>query len=347
MTLTITEAASSDRHAWNSAVAMLGASVFHRWEWRDIFKKTYGYRPLYLWAHEDGAVCGIFPMFLWGKLGGQRLHSIPFSDVGGPCGRTPAVEKALRTAMTQRVEKRPMQWFTLNEPPKKLEAPWHASTPFVTFELDVRTSYDELLKTKVHQKTRNMVVRAEREGILVHTRPAPPALSAFYPLYSKTMRRLHALPHPRLFFHSVARHLGENSVVFLAEQPPAAQTPYLAITAALWAFIHDNTLFIWANASDPKHAHASANPAVYAAALQYACEHPEIATVNFGSTLPDTPHHFFKKRWGGCERAIHKISTETTGNPGDQTAQRRVMALLRRLPGPLLEPMARWIYRHY
>jgi hypothetical protein len=331
-------ATPSDKSEWNDFVEGNKASIFHEWEWRDVLNQAYGYAPLYLMSKGKDKMNGVFPLFSLGKLGGKRIQSIPFADSAGPVASTPAVHEHLMNAvMNYKEQVGSITWFTTDKP-KSVPTGLHVSQPFSTFKMDTQASYEDVLKNTIHQKTRNMVFRAEREGIEVHIQSGDAALKRYYPLYAKTMLRLLSLPHPKSFFKQINRHLGSKSVVFMGNRNKK-------VIAGLWALVDKGTLYIWGNASDPAALRIGGNNAVYAAAIRYACEDPNIHQVDFGSTIPDTAHHFFKSRWGGKEMPIYQVSTEK----GSTTVshQKGIMKILKFVPRVILHPLSKLIYRYY
>lgn len=322
---------------WNEYVKKSGASVFHLEEWRDIFKNAYGYQPRYDRVYSNGKIEGIFPHFKLKGVSGERWESVPFSDEGGPwSARDDVKERLIKKVKNDLPKDAPLKWFT-SVKPRNLPSGFHVSAPFVTFELETTATFEEVLKNTIHQKTRNMVLRAEREGIQANAETAPTVWKEYYPLYSATMRRLYALPQPKVFFKEVATAF-PHSVIFTSRKNGK-------LLAGLWAFVHNGTLTVWSNASTREGANRGANNAVYAAAIRYACDHAEVKRVNFGSTVPGTPHHFFKQRWGGVEKTIYQVSTSV--DSGGNAAQKKVMAVLRWCPDFVLQPVARFIYRYY
>lgn len=90
----------SHRERWNAFVERSPlASVYHRFEWRDINRACFGHRSVYLAAVENDEVIGILPMVrLISRLFGRIACSMPFVNYGGVCAETPDAERALLEA---------------------------------------------------------------------------------------------------------------------------------------------------------------------------------------------------------------------------------------------------------
>ena len=66
------------------------------WMEKTLLKKTYGHKPIYLFAEEDGEVKGILPLFLIKSLiFDKKLVSLPFTMYGGVCSEDDTVINAL------------------------------------------------------------------------------------------------------------------------------------------------------------------------------------------------------------------------------------------------------------
>lgn len=323
--LEVKELKNDFQKKWDNFVCANNGTIFHSWGWGQILKNTYNYTPLYLGAFENNELVGILLGVFWGKLGGHRLTSAPFADFSGPLG-TPSAQKSLIQAFQKKVPN--SQIFT--------DLPLSDNAPFCHFILDTKNSFEEILKNKIHQKTRNMINRAERENITVKIFEGS-EFKKYYPLYFKTLLKLNSLPFSPKLFKELHKEFSSHNKVFLAFYKQK-------IVAAIWAFEWNNKLHIWGNASDQQYLNLGVNNAVYAAAISYACRQ-KLDYVDFGSTIPETPHHFFKKRWGGDEKPIYVLASSEYKKENNN--QNRVVKILKILPRPILEPLCHLIYKYY
>src|ERR1051326_2034698 len=74
--------AADDGYAqkWGAFVnAHPAATSYHRWNWKRVIQKSFGWRTYYLAAEQDGRITGILPL-VWQKslLFGNFLTSVPF-----------------------------------------------------------------------------------------------------------------------------------------------------------------------------------------------------------------------------------------------------------------------------
>jgi FemAB-related protein (PEP-CTERM system-associated) len=88
---------ASHRDAWNAFLnRSASASLYHRFEWRDISEQCFGHETCYLAAIEAGEISGVFPIVrVKSLLFGDIACSLPFVNYGGPCAFTEQAENAL------------------------------------------------------------------------------------------------------------------------------------------------------------------------------------------------------------------------------------------------------------
>lgn len=250
---------------WNQFVDRHQGTIFHRWEWMEFLERVLRGK-----MEPIKTADGILPVF--------RGSSLPLADYCGPLGEMKDLGN--------------LEIFSLKKLPNSKES------PFVTFKLHIKDrSYEDILKNTVHQKHRNMVNRAEREGIHVFSVDLTKKhLKAYYKLYVKNMLRLGRLPLPYSAFHHLSKLFGGETELYLAEYDGK-------FIGGLLVFVYNGRMHIWGNASDIKYGNLGVNNALYGFAISKACE-LKLSEVDFGSTLAGSSHHFFKKRWGGAEMPI-------------------------------------------
>lgn len=313
------------REKWDDFVTQNSGTIFHSWGWGEMLKESYGYKPIYLGAFENDNLVGVLPGIFWGRFGGHRLTSSPFADFAGPLGSDIA-----QMALLEEFQKKSQHVQVFSE------FPLAKNTPFCHFVLDAGFSFETILKQKIHQKTRNMINRANREGIIVENFNGKKALKKYYPLYFKTLLKLNSLPFSEKIFKQLDKNFNDHNKVFIAFYKGK-------IVAAIWAFEWNKKLHIWGNASDSNYLNLGANNAVYAAAIEYACSQ-KLEQIDFGSTIPDTSHHFFKKRWGGDEKPIYVWGG---GEYKTNSDQNKIVKKLKILPKFVLKPLCHLIYKYY
>ena len=203
--------------------------------------------------------------------------------------------------------------------------PGSKESPFCTFRLKTKgRDFEDILKSTVHQKHRNMVNRAAREGVHVYKFEADGAhLREYYRLYTGTMLGMSRVPLPFKAFSVLARVFEEEVELYLAKYDGR-------VVGGLFVFVYNGRMHIWGNASDRKFGRFGVNNALYAFAIERACELGG-KEVDFGSSLRDSSHHFFKKRWGGEELPIYYLGDSEFGK-GASWVEKVVTFCMRLMP---------------
>jgi len=76
------------------------STIYHTYEWINIVKKNFGYKPYFLLArNKDDKISAVLPLFFVNNFYGKRLDSIPYSPYGGIVGNKeytkPLINKAI------------------------------------------------------------------------------------------------------------------------------------------------------------------------------------------------------------------------------------------------------------
>lgn len=326
-----------DKRRWNNFVERQKGSVFHLFEWREILMKCFGYKPFYLLAECGERVCGILPTVrsgIWKKV---RFTSVPLADYAGPLGENEEIEMALIETMKKfAVNKGKFVINTSNLYSVK-EFGLNLTEPYRHFVLKIPGNSNDLLQRVIPQKTRNMIYKAERNGLIVKEARSSKDLWRYYKLYVDTMKRLLGLPMPYKIYESLWEILGQKMKLFLVYKDQ-----YLA--AGLLSLIFGQTMYIWGNASAREYGGLGANNLAYFGGLKYAVENG-LKLVDFGSTMPNTSHYFFKSRWGASEKPLFVISSDENFGYSSKM-QKRVMQILKFAPTPFLSRIAGVIYTY-
>ena len=97
MKLEVYELKKEEEKLWDSYIYKSSSSTFyHQLGWRNVVKKTYKHKPIYLVAKENGEINGVLPLFLMKSvIFGKKLVSVPFAPYGGVCADNDIAEKML------------------------------------------------------------------------------------------------------------------------------------------------------------------------------------------------------------------------------------------------------------
>jgi|GEM_PF-2274741 len=263
------------KESWNRFVGEHKGTIFHRYEWMEFLEKVF-----------RGKIGGIFSQD--GLLPVFDNKSLPLADYCGPLGKMKIPEN--------------VEVFST----KKLTG--FKLSPFCTFSLKTDgASYDDILKNKIHQKHRNMIYRAQREGVQVFKFELDyKHLDRYYRIYVATMLRLSRVPLPLQAFYELKRLFPSEAELYLAEYDGR-------FIGGLFTFVYNGRMHVWGNCSDEKFSNLGINNALYAFAIKRACE-LGLSEVDFGSSLKGSTHAFFKSRFGGEELPIYYKGDDDFGN---------------------------------
>lgn len=93
----IADLRKEEEEAWDEYIFKSNSSTFyHRIGWKNVVKKTYKPKPIYLIAKEDSEIKGVLPLFLMKSIiFGKKLISVPFAPYGGVCADNRTIENVL------------------------------------------------------------------------------------------------------------------------------------------------------------------------------------------------------------------------------------------------------------
>src|SRR5574337_1200846 len=196
------------------------SSIFHRPEWLEALRRTYGYEPVVYTTsapHED-LTNGLAFCSVSSWLTGKRLVSLPFSDHCDPLLDEEAMAPVLlhelykeqKAGKFSHVEFRPRNDFLgLNFGAEPSESYcFHA----IDLERDEKAIYSGFHKDCVQRK----IKRADKEELEYVEGRSVPVLRMFYNLFVETRQRQRVPPQPFRWFENLAECLGPAMQVRVA-----------------------------------------------------------------------------------------------------------------------------------
>lgn len=336
-------AVSADHARWNGYIdRSAAASVYHRWEWGEIFREVYGTHPVYVIAEREGRVVGVLPMLSLkrGPLG-TDLVSLPYFGHAGALADDDEAWHALvgfardaaRELGARHIELRHAHPVPAGHLPRRDDK--------VLMHLALPADIDELAR-RLGSKVRADVRRPQKEGMVAEI-GGKDLVGDFHAVYATVMRDLGSPCHARALFEEIFRRLPERCFIvrvlyehrtvgaaFLIGQGSVLEVPCAGTLHAL------NKL--------------RANMLLYWTALCAAIERG-YATFSFGRSTIDAGTYVFKKNWGAQALPLpyHYLLPEGREVPrphADHRALARASAFWRRLPLPLANALGPRIVRH-
>lgn len=285
--------------------------MFNKIEWAEILKNAYGLR--------SERVNGIL---LFETRRGMEMNIVG-DYVGMP-------EKSFfeKTVAELRVDENPDTKIPVQTQLQNL----------VTYRLNVNKNYETVLKGSIHQKSRNLIFKAERNGVETFISNNESEIWNYYEIYVKTMCRISAIPQSYDLFVEMKKAFKKDFILFLSKYKNKVVSGIIAL--------HDKEkkrLHIWSNAQSLFAREVSANMATYAAVMKHACGDSEIHEIDFGNSQPGSSLAFFKERFGARKVPIWTVGAGQIGHKKNPVWPAR---LLRFLPVPVVSIVSRFLFKH-
>src|SRR5215467_13322765 len=185
----IVEYSHEMRPQWDSFVMRHEqGTLFHLTVWQRIIARSFGYKPLYLAAVDEGEVRGLLPLFLVANpLTGRTLISTPFAVYGGVCAADQPAHDALVKAASALAQKQKVEYLELRlrEPDPSTGFP--IKELYVSFDTTIDPDPERLMKA-LPRDTRYMIRKGQKAGLRA-TR-GHEHLDLFYEIYAQSERGL-------------------------------------------------------------------------------------------------------------------------------------------------------------
>jgi len=291
----------SEKGAWDEYVHKTKqATFFHLIGWREVIKKTYGHKDLYLVAKEGKDIQGILPLFcIEHFLLGKHLVSLPFCSYGGVAAKNDTARDALLQFLRDYAEKYRIKDFELRNLDKVPDLV--TDVRYATFIVQLRKE-DELWNL-IDKKARNQVRKAKTYKLQLENSSA--LLSRFYALYTKRMHMLGTPPHSFAFFTNLIDEFRDNCQVLMATFEGKD------IASSFLFTFGDGVHNLWAVWND-EYREQCPNNFLYWETLRLAIEQG-YAYVDLGRSPRDSQVASFKKQWAPEEKQLYY---QTSGNHG-------------------------------
>lgn len=267
------------------------ASLFHTPAWCDAIAESFPHQPLHLFAHREGQVVGVLPLFLVkSRLAGRILVSVPYGVEGGVLANDDGTaQKLFGYARDLASEHRCRALEFRSRCAALPDCP--IDDRYVTFERELPESPEDVLNW-LPRKAR----AAARQGRDKHSLTAEfgdQLLPEVWNLYAQSMRRLASISYPIRFFEKLlhaTRHRHWVCIVHHHGRP----------VAGLVTFLHrDRVMPYFVGLSNDARRYSAAN------FLYYVTMHRAVESgfrmFDFGRTRRSNQGSFDFKRFHGFE----------------------------------------------
>jgi CelD/BcsL family acetyltransferase involved in cellulose biosynthesis len=319
------------------------AEACHHPRWLELLRSQYGYElQACCVANGRGLEAGIPVARVESRLTGDRLVSIPFSDVCAPLlarDADPAALDALGPALAAEAERGGLD-LTVHAPLPS--APGAFLQPsFLRHPLPLAADPAEVERGYSKSQVKRGIKKAKREGLRFERRGDRAALDAFYALHVRTRRKLGVPTQPKRFIRRFERlfeaGLGFVGLVLDGDEP---------ISAAVFLDFNGTVTYKY-GASDAGKLAMRPNNLLFSEVIRAACEAGR-HTLDFGRTDVDNEGlRAFKRSWGAEELELsytYLADRAPSTEPG--LRERALGATIRRSPPLVGRLLGEALYRH-
>jgi FemAB-related protein (PEP-CTERM system-associated) len=262
-------------------------SFFQLTGWMRALQKTFGYKPLYIYAERDGKIAGILPLFQASNwVIGKVLYSVPFGVYAGICAEDAGVFSALLEHVKALAVEENVDFLELRSRKSDPLPGFHQNPLYVTFTTELLPNHEANLK-KLPRDTRYMIRKAEKAGLL--PRHGMEQLREFYDLFAANMQR-HGTPmFPLRWFENLQAEFGDKMDLLMIRN---GDTP---VAGVISFFFRDTVLPYYAGAG-PDAPRLAANNLLYWDLMKFAVD-AGYRVFDFGRSKQETGSFAFKTQW--------------------------------------------------
>src|ERR1051325_4579645 len=295
-----------DGEAWDGYVASHPAAHnYHRWRWRQVIQETYGHKPYYLGASQDGSLKGVLPLFsIRSRLFGNSLVSVPFFTYGGLLASSTEARDALLTRSGELAREVGARHIELRQG-DELETEWGRTTAKVTMGIPLPATAEELWK-RFSTGHRNKIRKSQKSGFRIQWGGGE-AVNDFYRVFAANMRNLGTPVYPRKWFEKICEHCpGEIKILTLWDGN--------RIAAAAFLSAYRDTLELPWSGSLPDTRKQYSHYLLYWTFLEWAIQNG-FQWMDLGRCTPGTGTYELKKHWVCEERELDWCVWVPSGSP--------------------------------
>jgi serine/alanine adding enzyme len=286
-----------DETSWEAYVSGRDAALnYHHWSWRKVIEDTYGHRPLYLAAMEDGRVEGVLPLFrIKSLLFGSSLVSVPFSSYGGILASNTEVRERLGEEAVRLARETGARHIETRDGGEGA-AGWVDTTPKVTMVVDLPDDLKSLWED-LNAKVRKRVRFGLKNGLTTECLSGAEAVAEFYEIFAVNMRNLGTPVYPREWFENIVKYHPDAVRVLMVrdEGRPSA--------AAFLVCYRDTVEMPWAASLEDGRKKFSPL-LMYWSVIEWAFANG-YRHVDLGRCTPGSGNYEFKQHWRPVERPLH------------------------------------------
>lgn len=277
---------------WNEVVKNYDSKIYLLFEWGELLNKVHGHKIINLQTDN-----GVFPMaYVKSHIFGNRLLSLPFADYGGPCTNDLKTADVLIRMMEDAAKEIDVDFIEIRSPSADFfdifeKHGFVRRDDYFTFILNLDDSIEGLWN-EIGKKNRNMVRKAEKNGIEVVELKNKSELKIFYLIYLKTMKKLGSPPQPFNFFETIYDLFYPDNLIIIF-----SKFKDNFIGGNLY-FLHNNIIHHSYNCSLKGYLELGHNNLMQWYIIKWGNQNG-FKHLDFGRTRENAGNELFKRRWSG------------------------------------------------
>src|SRR5215469_7896830 len=279
----------TDGERWEQFVSSsVAATCYHRWNWKGVIERSFGWPTYYLLAEDEGCIAGLLPL-VWQKsiLFGSFLTSLPFLNAGGILSASKEAERALLTEAVEIAHRIGASSIEFRH-----REPRHLGLPVknnkVTLVLPIYED-SELTWKALDTKVRTKVRKACSFGMSAEFGSAE-YLDDFYAVFAHNMRELGTPVYSRTVFAEILRAFPDDA--FLCRIRHQGKI----IAVSLLCAFRERIEAVWSS-SLHTHLHLKPNMFLYWSLLSHFGS-KGFRLFDFGRSSVGSGTYVFKQQWG-------------------------------------------------
>lgn len=288
---------SGNRAEWDDYVLRSeAATIYHQIGWKDVIKKTFGHKPYYLMAKEDGKVQGLLPLFLMrSRLFGPCIVSIPFFDYGGVVAENREVAENLISKAIEIARENNVKFLELRQRGEIYDGGFITKTNKVSFTIPLTSDPEVIWRDTLRKNKRKKIKKASKQ-LAVRLGHSQECVLKCYKVFSRAMRDLGTPVYPIALFTNICEVFPNQTKILMA-------TYKGKVVGAKIMFFFKDTVFWRFQYSLRKLCGLACNELLYWTAIKYACENG-YEFCDLGRSTRGSGSCHFKRQFGAQERQL-------------------------------------------
>lgn len=285
--ITVHELDDAQSARWDAYVNQAAAaSFFHLSGWRTVLQRAFGHRTRFLYAEQDGALCGVLPLAqVKSLLFGNSLVSTPFCVYGGIVADTPAAYAALRDRAVALAEELGVDHLELRNIEQR-EPDWPRKDLYVTFRRPIDPDPEQNM-LEIPRKQRAMVRKGIKAGLESELEDG---VENLYTAYSESVRNLGTPVFARAYLEILMEVFAGQIDVLTIRQDRT-------LVGSVMSFYFRDQVLPYYGGGTADARRVAGNDFMYWELMRRSAE-KGLRLFDFGRSKQGTGSYHFKKNWG-------------------------------------------------